>query len=439
MKLNIRNFAKIKEAEIIIDGITVIAGENNTGKSTVGKILFSLFNALSRVNEKVSEECLKEIERTSREVILSHIIDKGNRRYASYYSRFLDIAKNTGREQKKELYAKKNLLGEAFVKEIEEKIESEIKLVEGIIDCSVENLRKEIYDNILEILNLPEEKIVSEILSRYFNEVFYSQISSLEGEENIETTLELEIKGKKERLIFKNNTCKEFWSGVKILHNAIYIDNPFIIDELSKDSNRNPMERQLIDLLTSKPQNGVLDGIIGAVRAKEKLKDVYEKLQNVVDGEVLSNQNNGEYYLKNNDFHEPISFHNLSTGIKSFMILKMLLEKGCLKEKDVVVLDEPEIHLHPQWQIAYAELIVLLQKYFDLSVVVTTHSPYFVDAINLFSVKHGTDSKVNYYLSRNWGNTVTMDCVTKEIDQIYKKMASPIEALDNLRYELNNH
>ena len=40
MKLNIKNFAKIKEADIIVDGITVIAGENNTGKSTVGKILF---------------------------------------------------------------------------------------------------------------------------------------------------------------------------------------------------------------------------------------------------------------------------------------------------------------------------------------------------------------------------------------------------------------
>ena len=54
----------------------------------------------------------------------------------------------------------------------------------------------------------------------------------------------------------------------------------------------------------------------------------------------------------------------------------MLIEKGALQEKDVLVLDEPEIHLHPQWQVAYAQLIVLLQKYFDLSIVVTTHSPY---------------------------------------------------------------
>lgn len=32
MKLRIRNFAKISKADIEIDGITIIAGNNNTGK-----------------------------------------------------------------------------------------------------------------------------------------------------------------------------------------------------------------------------------------------------------------------------------------------------------------------------------------------------------------------------------------------------------------------
>ena len=69
MKLKVNNFAKIKEADIIIDGIAVIAGENNTGKSTIGKILFSLFNSLSNVDLKVTEERIKEIELTNRSII----------------------------------------------------------------------------------------------------------------------------------------------------------------------------------------------------------------------------------------------------------------------------------------------------------------------------------------------------------------------------------
>lgn len=81
---------------------------------------------------------------------------------------------------------------------------------------------------------------------------------------------------------------------------------------------------------------------------------------------------------------------------------------------------------------------MLLQKKFDLSVVVTTHSPYFVDAINLFSCKYNTDNNVNYYISSVNDNKVEMRNVTGNIEEIYKKMASPIEALDTLRYELNN-
>ena len=37
MRIKISNIGKIKEADVTINGITVIAGENNTGKSTVGK------------------------------------------------------------------------------------------------------------------------------------------------------------------------------------------------------------------------------------------------------------------------------------------------------------------------------------------------------------------------------------------------------------------
>ena len=54
MKLHIENFAKIANANIEINGITVIAGENNTGKSTVGKILYSLFDSFYNITSKIN-------------------------------------------------------------------------------------------------------------------------------------------------------------------------------------------------------------------------------------------------------------------------------------------------------------------------------------------------------------------------------------------------
>lgn len=437
MKLNIKNFAKIKNADIIIDGITVIAGENNTGKSTVGKILFSVFNALSDIEEKILDERLKEIEITNR-LILQNYISAADVPRSTMTRNVMNAARrinfNIGRLMHDNLSVSDEMLQEI--------VEKSIRMIGNSSAFSDVNewkdMANELIKNTNEILLLPEENIVLEVISRYFNRVFHAQIKSLAGSESDEAALTLEVKGKNVELFFSNNECNYFMDEINITHKAIYIDNPFIVDELSKYNNLNPMNELLKELLTDDTKEGVLDGIIETVRAKEKLSDIYETLQKVIDGEIILNQDD-EFYLKNSDFSEPISFHNLSTGLKSFVILKMLLEKGCLKDKDVVILDEPEIHLHPQWQIAYAELIVLLQKRFDLSVIVTTHSPYFLDALNLFSCKYGSDNRVNYYLSSNIDHTVKIDKVTENISSIYKKMASPIQILDTLRYELNNN
>ena len=439
MKLKINNFAKIKEADVIIDGITVIAGENNTGKSTVGKILFSLFNSLSNVDEKIFEERLKEIEHTNIMIIQNSIVEADVSRSMVFRSA-LNISRKIDSQIRKEIGLNGIISDKGLFDIIENIMKSWWKTREEEENVELVRAIDKVYKNTNELLNLPENTIILEIVSRYFKKVFHSQMESVTVDEAAETRVSLDIKGKQEQLFFKNNCCKEIVDNVKIIHKAIYIDNPFVIDELSRNQHSilNPMNELLIDLITSKSQEGILDGVVETVRAKEKLNDIYETLQSVIDGEVLISPSDGEYYLKNSDFSEPIAFQNLSTGMKSFVILKMLLEQGCIKEKDVIILDEPEIHLHPQWQIAYAELIVLLQKHFDLSVVVTTHSPYFVDAINLFSCKYGTDSRVNYYLSSNVGNTVTMENVTEKIDLIYKKMASPVQMLDTLRYELNN-
>ena len=434
MKLNIENFAKIKNADIVIDGITVIAGENNTGKSTVGKILFSLFNVLSDIDEKINEERLREIESTNRIIMLGMFDSTRGLAYqkAMYYTRKIKT------RIRKQLENDRYVDDEKIYEIINTVFDDEKKNASTSDKNNWSEIIKEVHKNTKEILQLPEKTIILEAISRYFNNVFHSQMQSLSGEEKQDAIITLEIKGKQEKIYFENNNCKECTGEINIVHKAIYIDNPFVIDELSKDNELDPMNQMIENLLVTSYREETIEGIIEVVRAKEKLADLFEMLQNVVEGDIVMDQKD-EFYLRTDKYDEPISLHNLSTGMKSFVILKMLIEKGCLKDKDVLILDEPEIHLHPQWQIAYAELIVLLQKQFDLSVVITTHSPYFVDALNLFSCKYGTDKKVNYYLSSNQNNMVTIDNVTDNIDLIYKKMATPIQMLDTLRYELNNN
>lgn len=433
MRLEIENFAQIRYADMIVDGITVIAGENNTGKSTVGKILFSLFNATSDIENKIITQRTEEIRNTCIRCLRNDAIHRyradGRVTIESWYSMAGAIAGPIER------LLRSGDIDTAGIKEIVETVlrkRFERENSQGF----VQEIEETIVREITEIINLSEHAIVRELLSRYFDNMFCKQINSLIAPE-LEAKLNLYIKGKKNSLTFAENLCTEYCTETDIMNQAIYIDNPFVIDKLSDGYGLDMPGAFLIGLLTQDSEQDPMDGIISSVLAKEKLSEVYGAVSSVIPGKIVERQNH-EFYLEQENYKRPVSVGSLSTGIKSFLMLKMLIEKGQIREKDVLILDEPEIHLHPQWQTVYAELVVLLQKYFRLSVVVTTHSPYFMDAINVFSVKHGIDQGVHYYLSSVENGWAGMEDVTDHIDSIYQKMASPIQMLDSLRHELNH-
>ena len=430
MKLTIRDFSKIAHAEILVDGITVIAGENNTGKSTVGKILFSLFNALSNIEDKIQQQRLKEAEDISRKLTRNiYIKNIRNNGFFLQYSRKL-------RTDLKEKLEKDSIITRQDVHESIRRVFSSDEMWEKNYGELFEEITEELEEKIAAVFHLPEEAIMREVLTEYFIDIFNNQINSL-IEENKSAVIQIEIKNKKIDVTFEKNKCVNLWTELAILHKAVYIDNPFVADKLSDYYDMNRMDEHLVRLLTEKNRTEVMDDVFERVLNKEKLEEVYRTMETVVEGSIVQQQDDN-FYLKREGFSQPVYFGNLSNGLKSFVILKMLLERGALKEKDVLILDEPEIHLHPKWQIAYAELVVLLQKAFDLSIVVTTHSPYFLDAIHLYSIKHKIGDKTNYYLSEMTNNQVTMENVTENLDMIYKKMSTPIDALETLRYELNN-
>ena len=55
MELILKNIGMLSRAKIELSGISVIAGENDTGKSTPGRVLFSLIHAF-RPGERSAHE-----------------------------------------------------------------------------------------------------------------------------------------------------------------------------------------------------------------------------------------------------------------------------------------------------------------------------------------------------------------------------------------------
>ena len=154
-------------------------------------------------------------------------------------------------------------------------------------------------------------------------------------------------------------------------------------------------------------------------------------------GEVRSRD--GQYKYYSNELKNPISVESLSTGMKSFGVLKMLLEAGYLSKSEILILDEPEIHLHPEWQLKYAELIVLLAKEYQLRVLITSHSSYFIEAIELHSQKHKIDGGVRYYKTQPLENGMSeIVNVTNDLEFLYRDLVGgSIETFEKLEDELN--
>ena len=55
MVFKINQIGAIEKAEVLLDGLTVIGGENDTGKSTVGKLLFAIVKGISRYEQDLNE------------------------------------------------------------------------------------------------------------------------------------------------------------------------------------------------------------------------------------------------------------------------------------------------------------------------------------------------------------------------------------------------
>src|SRR5262249_54202723 len=55
-------------------------------------------------------------------------------------------------------------------------------------------------------------------------------------------------------------------------------------------------------------------------------------------------------------------------------------------ERGMMIVDEPELHLHPQFQKTYLQILNQERKRHDLQFIVATHSPVFVDRDTIKSV-----------------------------------------------------
>lgn len=178
MKLHIKNIAKVAEAEIDIEGITVIAGEDNTGKSTVGKALFSIFNSFNSITQQIRNDKIYEISRA-----ISSLYDTWEYRldtdfdFKAQARRILDA------------YTKKKYSASTDVSQLHtflmSFIDREFRASEDAIDINL------IFERIIHILSIENTDYMKEILGNRLKSEFHNQINN--SRESSTGTLSLQM------------------------------------------------------------------------------------------------------------------------------------------------------------------------------------------------------------------------------------------------------
>jgi predicted ATP-dependent endonuclease of OLD family len=425
MLLKIKGIGKIQDSTVEMKGITVIAGENNTGKSTYGKVLYCMFNAFHNIKTAIHDERINDIRR-----VIFNVSSIGFRPFIP------------DRLARKIIHEIEHTIFETFSEDIIRKIIIDV-ISEQSLFTTKENdiVINELIENIKRSLEIDENEIQKTVVSRFFSNEFEGQINHVNRPRST-GNVSLIIQRKNIDIFIENNECKKFIDNIGIRHNAIYMDTPFVMDDISiynrgnylrSSRNANSQKSHRKNLYNRLSKEDSDNTVIEEVIINQKITNVLSNIHSITKGEFKRDKE-GLMFLENG-LKKPVPLFNVSAGLKTFLVIKRLLELGEIKERDILILDEPEIHLHPAWQLQFAEILVLLQKEFNLTILLATHSPYFLNAVEVYSNKHNTKECMNFYLTENNGDTSNIHEVTNNLDIIYQQLASPFQKLEDINYE----
>lgn len=430
---SLHDYHAIKKAVITIDGITVLSGENGCGKSTLSKWLYYLINGTERFDAYIYNSFISGLqEKISRLNMVRREIDRYNEN--ANYTFFREGEKNMRR---------------LYWDESPENIDNAIAIFETILDRFVKILSDylkqtpsermkermlryldiDIQENVhidedLEDFACSQKDAVRNLYDKYVSdkeernkERFFSLLHTTYG---IKDKAPANIQFEEEEVkLFKKNRVGNLFN----LHKAIYVDTPMAVSEEFAYDNK--FWDNLQDLMINPAKDLHL--------SNASLK-IGRRIERLIRGQVKVskddfNQNELRYVREDG---LDIKLDDVATGFKSFSYLQRLLENGYLNENTLLMIDEPEAHLHPQWIVEFAHLLVLLNKDLGVKIMIASHNPDMVAAIQTISKKEEMTDVTRFYIAESSESPYTYSYreLGNNVEDIFKSFNIAYERIE---------
>ncbi len=359
--MKLKNFAKIKDSDIEFNNLTILAGKPSTNKSYIMKFKYSIDETFANINSGKFIKLISLME-----------TDNNN----------LDMIKVFSNFEKLEIDIDKLIDNGDFIT-IKKKFEKKDK------DLPILPLLNSIIEK-QKLLTKLNKKNQFEYLFRNILKSIFRDINQINEDFNVEIN--------KNKIEFKENTLYlniiNFESDIE---NVIFIETPLILE----------FEKFLPNNIASMPYH--IDSLTQILRKEsfaftnleeeEFINKFNEKVNYIINGSIQKEQSN--FIYKNQD-GKIFNIVNTSSGVKSIGLLQYLVNNKILKKGSTLYWEEPEVHLHPEWQRKIAELFLFMIDE-GIKIVISTHSAILTNSLNILSKNK---EKISFNLLKREDNKV---------------------------------
>ena len=448
-KLNIENFGKLSNEEVRIGQFTVFAGPNSTGKSSVSKLLYSLFDGMNANHASVHFKILAsqlrnelaklEFWEDEDESLPSYLLNEEINKMENFVRKCsINDPETTEEKWNQTTNCAKNL--RKIYREVKTDIEEWLLKQEerSLITTSTESIETALNELCGEIETTNAHQLVTsgirdKISENLIQNFQVSNISSLRTEQEKPSKVRIDGVGSFE---LKNSNSVGFHisrAGLKKLQDysrVIYLESPIYwkLQSALKKIRISPRFSIGRKELVGVP--GYFYDLAEALEAKysgdSTFSEMYEKLKKVIGGKLTISET-GELRFQENE--RSFSLHLTAMGVINLGMLALLIERKIIDEGTFLFIDEPEAHLHPSWQIKITRTLFELSR-LGVNVVIATHSADILKFLEV-EVKKNPESKefieLNHFTSdgvKNYGDDFDSNLakIKEELTDPYTKL-----------------
>ena len=202
------------------------------------------------------------------------------------------------------------------------------------------------------------------------------------------------------------------------LKSSIYVNSPLFVDYHVDDGIWSDLKWK----------------IIKASEGSNVSEALLDEVKTIMGGNIKDDDEFiGDLRYVSADGEIDIPIKDAATGLKTFAYLYRLIENGHITPETILIIDEPEVHLHPKWVVEFARILVHLHKQVGVKILLASHDPDMVAALQSIGEKEELGERLNFYIAkRNEENKHQFDFISTgtDIERIFDSFNIALDRIE---------